>query len=457
MDINFAENENNLNFSTENSLEKDNAAISGSKASSEKIAKFQAMLNRDSAGNNGMRTTDPSVSFDKISKNYEQFTGTDLARPSDPASCFGKISSQLGQFINSDQIKTSESAAGFDRISGQSGQFVNADQTRTADTPAGFDRTSGQSGQFASADQTRTADTTAGFDRTSGQSGQFVNADQIKTSDTAAGFDRTSGQSGQFVNADQTRTADTTAGFDMTSGQSGQFVSADQIKPSGTAEGSAQIINQTDRFIMPNTELRSDPSHLSTQQNQEIMKSINQAGLNQGGLKDAPDMRNAANSIKIGEHPDLETFLNSQSAKTERPAVSDLSSIFSSLMSAQPNAPQEPSPAALNTTTAEIQSSKAEIQQMIDTLVDKILVSDPDNTAGSKIIMQMSSDSAFARTEIVLTRSNDGTLAVVINSGSQEQYRKLNESKEKLESSLQKLEKGVLTITVNPPVDEVQS
>ncbi len=349
MDINLAENDNTFDFSTENKFEKDTGAISKSQVSSEKIAKFQSMLNQPAVNNDSMRTINPSADF-------------------------SKYSNQSGQFLNSDP------SVGFDKPLNQSGQFLNSDPS-------------------------------VGFDKPLNQSGQFINTDQSKLSEFAS--------------------------------------------------NSTQIMNTPDRFNTSNTGLKSDPPLSSTQQNQGMLNSagqeFNQTGINPESLKETASMRNDINSsIKVGDQSDLETFLRSQTAKTEKPAVSDLSSIFSSLMSAQPNTPQEISPAALNT-APEIQGSKTEIQQMIDTLVDKILVSDPNNTAGTKVMLQMSSDSAFARTEIVLTRSNDGTLAVVINSGSQEQYRKLNESKEKLESSLQKLEKGVLTIVVNPPVDEVQA
>jgi type III secretion system needle length determinant len=140
-----------------------------------------------------------------------------------------------------------------------------------------------------------------------------------------------------------------------------------------------------------------------------------------------------------------------------RRQVSELSDIFSAAFAGRTDAPVSsqgspameaaPAPAAPPSDAA----AREEIMKIADTLVEKILVSDPQSTAGNQVMIKMSAQSQLSGTEILLTRSNDGTLAVVINSANDNQYRKLNEARERLEASLKKLERGSFTVTVNPP------
>ena len=139
-----------------------------------------------------------------------------------------------------------------------------------------------------------------------------------------------------------------------------------------------------------------------------------------------------------------------------RRQVSELSDIFSAAFAGRTDAPvssqgspamEAPAPAAPPSDAA----AREEIMKIADTLVEKILVSDPQSTAGNQVMIRMSAQSQLSGTEILLTRSNDGTLAVVINSANDNQYRKLNEARERLEASLKKLERGSFTVTVNPP------
>jgi hypothetical protein len=139
-----------------------------------------------------------------------------------------------------------------------------------------------------------------------------------------------------------------------------------------------------------------------------------------------------------------------------RRQVSELSDIFSAAFAGRTDAPvssqgspamEAPAPAAPPSDAA----AREEIMKIADTLVEKILVSDPQSTAGNQVMIKMSAQSQLSGTEILLTRSNDGTLAVVINSANDNQYRKLNEARERLEASLKKLERGSFTVTVNPP------
>ncbi len=146
-----------------------------------------------------------------------------------------------------------------------------------------------------------------------------------------------------------------------------------------------------------------------------------------------------------------------QTGNGGKEGMSELSSIFSGLMSAQ----EATAPAVQTAPAVEAQQGPAvlpdselsKLQEMCSSMVERILVSDPSSTAGSRLIMQMSSSSPLAGTEILMTRSNDGTLAVVINAGSKEQYRLLNDAREKLESRLERLEKGMFTVQITQPED----
>ncbi|WP_406040955.1 hypothetical protein [Succinimonas sp.] len=142
-----------------------------------------------------------------------------------------------------------------------------------------------------------------------------------------------------------------------------------------------------------------------------------------------------------------------------RRQVSELSDIFSAAFAGRTDAPvssqgspamEAPAPAAPPSDAA----AREEIMKIADSLVERILVSDPQSTAGNQVMIRMNAQSQLSGTEILLTRSNDGTLAVVINSANDNQYRKLNEARERLEASLKKLERGSFTVTVNPPAEE---
>ncbi len=151
-----------------------------------------------------------------------------------------------------------------------------------------------------------------------------------------------------------------------------------------------------------------------------------------------------------------EAFPDYSRGEAPRRQTSELSDIFSAAFAGRTDAPAPqgsgameaaPAPAAPPSDAA----AREEIMKIADTLVEKILVSDPQSTAGNQVMIKMSAQSQLSGTEILLTRSNDGTLAVVINSANDNQYRKLNEARERLEASLKKLERGSFTVTVNPP------
>ncbi len=173
-----------------------------------------------------------------------------------------------------------------------------------------------------------------------------------------------------------------------------------------------------------------------------------------------PDFRNSARDLlqsRLNPEGSQKTISDSTSGESPRRQISELSDIFSSVFSgrsdiAPPAGLRNEAPGtAPAPETAPAPSSGEELMKIADSLVEKILVSDPRSTAGSQVMITMNDRSQLSGTEIVLTRSNDGTLAVVINSANDSQYRKISEAREKLELALKKLERGSFTVTVNPP------
>lgn len=123
---------------------------------------------------------------------------------------------------------------------------------------------------------------------------------------------------------------------------------------------------------------------------------------------------------------------------------SDLSSIFSSLMG---NKLQDSAQtiAATNTTLA----NDTNLDNLVDDLIAKILVSDPNTSAGNEIRLFLSEKSFLNGTEIILRRGLEGLLAVEINCKNKDQYKKLNEAKDLLIEALESHESQRVLFSLN--------
>ncbi len=143
---------------------------------------------------------------------------------------------------------------------------------------------------------------------------------------------------------------------------------------------------------------------------------------------------------------------------------SDLSSIFSGLMSGQLNqAPAQPLPGSAAAQAAPLQggdSIKSELQTLSDQLVDRILVSDPKYSQGSEVRLTLSAGSGILQdSEIVLRRDLQGLLAVEISCRNQEQFKKFVQLRPLLVEGLERSETQEVRFIINDPeaLDEDES
>lgn len=123
----------------------------------------------------------------------------------------------------------------------------------------------------------------------------------------------------------------------------------------------------------------------------------------------------------------------------------DLSSMFSSfakqassITSSSVNAASQSSPVG----------NQTELQQLVTSLVDKILVSQPRLDGAHQVILQLN-DSVLADTSITLTRDVSGMLFVNIVSSDPLSFRKLMATKDMLEADLDSHEKNAFRVEVS--------
>lgn len=125
----------------------------------------------------------------------------------------------------------------------------------------------------------------------------------------------------------------------------------------------------------------------------------------------------------------------------------DLSSIFSQLMSNTQNTAVNQNDLNIAITDSP-NSSVQDTQKIINELVERILISDQNTNGSQEVIIKLGQNSVLEGTEIILTRSLDGSLSVLINPKDRDQFKTLIEAKQDLEFSLQKHEKGMINVTI---------
>lgn len=133
-------------------------------------------------------------------------------------------------------------------------------------------------------------------------------------------------------------------------------------------------------------------------------------------------------------------------------SAGDLSAIFSSLMSGSPAQAQGNSDAAAQLQTGA--AAQTELQDLADSLVDKILVSDPKYSQGSEIRLTLSAQSGLEGSEIVLRRDLQGLLAIEINCRRQEHFKKFVQLRPLLVDGLQRHESSEVRFILNDPEEE---
>ena len=91
--------------------------------------------------------------------------------------------------------------------------------------------------------------------------------------------------------------------------------------------------------------------------------------------------------------------------------------------------------------------SQTELQQLVTSLVDKILVSQPRLDGAHQVMLQLN-DSVLANTSITLTRDISGMLFVNIVSSDPLSFKKLMATKDMLEADLDSHEKNAFRVEV---------
>ncbi|MGN0915535.1 MAG: hypothetical protein ACI4NE_04180 [Succinivibrio sp.] len=135
-----------------------------------------------------------------------------------------------------------------------------------------------------------------------------------------------------------------------------------------------------------------------------------------------------------------------ESTPKDRSNMSELGSIFSSLMSGStPSAAPVQSEAPLTSTDTGMILDKA----LSDGLVEKILVSDPKFSNTTEVRITLAQNSVLSGTEIILRRGADGMLAVEINARNSDQLQRLVGVRNEIIDSLEKHEKDSVRLVLS--------
>lgn len=124
---------------------------------------------------------------------------------------------------------------------------------------------------------------------------------------------------------------------------------------------------------------------------------------------------------------------------------SDLSSMFSSFAKQASSLTGSSVNAASQSSSV---GSQTELQQLVTSLVDKILVSQPRLDGAHQVMLQLN-DSVLSNTSITLTRDISGMLFVNIVSSDPLSFKKLMATKDMLEADLDSHEKNAFRVEVS--------
>lgn len=138
-------------------------------------------------------------------------------------------------------------------------------------------------------------------------------------------------------------------------------------------------------------------------------------------------------------------------------SASELGSIFSALMSKQPDQAVTSSISAPNSGPTNAALTEAQ-QQLSSGIVDRILVADSSLGQGSEVRLLLGASVApLDGVEITLRRNLEGMLAVELNSQNHKQFQKLVELRPALVEALEEHEQSPVTIILNNQGDHSQN
>lgn len=164
--------------------------------------------------------------------------------------------------------------------------------------------------------------------------------------------------------------------------------------------------------------------------------------------KQAGQDQKATQSLQSGLFQD-ETFKADKGAQN----LNDLSSIFSSLMSGQ-SATTGQNPGEIlpqnQIPTSNLDEGNSKLQELAQSIVDKIFVSDPASSKGSEVRLILGGNTGdLTGSEIILRRDIEGMLAVEINCRNQTQFKKYVELRSSLVEALEKHEDKEVRFILN--------
>ena len=108
---------------------------------------------------------------------------------------------------------------------------------------------------------------------------------------------------------------------------------------------------------------------------------------------------------------------------------------------------------AANNAPINNKSHAEEIFKLADSIVDKILVSDPKHSSSQQITISFNHSSAIPQTDITLRRDLDGLLTILISSNNPKSFNKLVEAREHIIDSVQSYEDHPIRFELLGPDD----
>lgn len=200
--------------------------------------------------------------------------------------------------------------------------------------------------------------------------------------------------------------------------------------------------------------------------NADDVARFNEALTKQDPKKQAESNQAEPNRLQ-GSEPNLGTAFEQPAALSSKGqalenglpqgSASELSSIFSALMSKQPDqAVTNPINASSNGPT---NAALTEAQQQLSSgIVDRILVADSSLGQGSEVRLFLGASVApLDGVEITLRRNLEGMLAVELNSQNHKQFQKLVELRPALVEALEEHEHSPVTIILNQQGDHSEN
>lgn len=173
--------------------------------------------------------------------------------------------------------------------------------------------------------------------------------------------------------------------------------------------------------------------------------------IEQGNINSHNDSKDIRRHEKNPDLEDLKKFSalmekasDEQKSNAFEKSSSDLSSIFSQLLSGKNSTEITDNPKIIDNQALKTD----ELQKLSDSLVSRILVSDK-NLSGAEEVRLLLNDSAILKqTEISIRRDLSGMLFVAISSSDNNSYQKLLSTKAILEKQLNNVEKNAVRVDI---------